>query len=198
MHWDSNPLHCLESGIDCDSWVNGTFYNIHVIRSSNAILWLLISVSNWIFASTVICRMLQEETWFKNLAKVMIPMWELWSAWVRNPCAISDCFLQVMMVPRHCWGQHLRLPPKGGSEILKLIARNIEIYCTYIEHTQPPSSFKWGQKYWDLWQAQPLPFPLCTIFSMGATKWGRNYWDSWQASSPRPSAPCHKLNFDMS
>ena len=129
MHWDSNPLHCLESGIDCDSWVNGTFYNIHVIRSSNAILWLLISVSNWIFASTVICRMLQEETWFKNLAKVMIPMWELWSAWVRNPCAISDCFLQVMMVPRHCWGQHLRLPPKGGQkywnwspEILRFIA----------------------------------------------------------------------------
>ena len=56
-------------------------------------------------------------------------MWELRSAWVRNPRVISDCFLQVMMVPRHCWGRHLRLPPKGGQkywnwspEILRFIA----------------------------------------------------------------------------
>ena len=158
MHWDSNPLHCLESGIDCDSRVKGTFYNIHMIRSSNAIQWLLISISNWIFASTVICRMLQEETWFKNLAKVMITMWELWSAWVRNTRAISDCFLQVMMVAP-LLGSAPQAATKGGSEkfiahilstpnppLLSNKVRNIEIYGKRdLSPFHYVTSFQWVQ-----------------------------------------------------
>ena len=128
-----------------------------MIRSSNEIQWLLISVSNWIYLPSAQCCKKKLDQ--KILQKLFQSNVNHVRAWVRNHGAISDCFLQVMIVPRHCWGRHLRLPIKRGSEILRFIAhilrfmiRNIEIY------------FK---KYWDLlhiYWAHPTPL----FFQMGS------------------------------
>ena len=72
-------------------WLRGRwkFYNIHMIRSSSSIQWLLIRGSDWIYDSLLICTKLQQENagiHFKNQRNLFecnaSSMWE-------NHCAIS-------------------------------------------------------------------------------------------------------------